>query len=208
MVAKLARQAQRPVEKQATGLVGHSLVGGALLSLDLSKAFDSVSRSHLFQGMAALGVRPDCLHLLHEWHRGTHYDISHKGFSASIPVYRGVRQGCKAAPFLWCCLTTLILHRLAERTSCNWVTQNITIYADDFLVHQTLFSLDDLNEFTHNCGVLLDILKDFHLQINIQKCFSMVSLQGTAQRKHKPDILNEQAKAGTFVFHAQVWGPL
>ena len=207
LVAQLARHAQRPVEKQATGMVRHSLVGGALLSLDLSKAFDSVSRSHLFQGMAALGVRPDCLHLLYEWHRGTHYDISHKGFSASVPVYRGVRQGCKAAPFLWCCLTTLILNKLAECTSWNWVTRNITIYADDFLVHQTLFSLDDLNEFTTNCGILLDILKDFHLQINIQKCFSMVTLQGIAQRKAQARHLKRTSQGWHLCFPRTGMGP-
>ena len=108
------------------------LIGGALLSLDLSKAFDSVSRELLFQGMEDLGVRRDCLHLLHEWHRGTHYDISHKGFSSAVPVHRGVRQGCKAAPFLWRCLTTSILSCLAEQTSWEWVEQCITIYADDF----------------------------------------------------------------------------
>ena len=133
-----------------------SLLGGALLSLDLSKAFVSISRHHLFSGMADLGVRPDCLQLLYEWHRGTHYDIQHKGFATSIPVFKGVRQGCKAAPFLWCCFTTILLNKLASRTSWEWVNRYVTVYADDFLVHQAFQSLDDFSEFVRKfCWMFL-----------------------------------------------------
>ena len=188
-VAHLITQFQRPAERQNSQLARTGLIGGALLSLDLSKAFDSVSRDLLFRGMEDLGVRRDCLHLLHEWHRGTHYDISHKGFSSAVPVHRGVRQGCKAAPFLWCCLTTSILSRLAEQTSWEWIEQCITIYADDFLVHQSCTTMESLSQFVHNCGILLDILEEYNLQINLQKCFSMVSLQGSAHKKAQARFL-------------------
>ena len=71
IVTAMIKQYQRPTERFTSGLRQCKLVGGALLSLDLSKAFDSISRHHLFSGMADLGVRPDCLQLLYEWHRGT-----------------------------------------------------------------------------------------------------------------------------------------
>ena len=152
----MIKQYQRPTERFTSGLRQCKLVGGALLSLDLSKAFDSISRHRLFSGMADLGVRPDCLQLLYEWHRGTHYDIQHKGFATSIPVFKGVRQGCKAAPFLWCCFTTILLNKLASRTSWEWVNRYVTVYADDFLVHQAFQSLDDFSEFVRKfCWMFL-----------------------------------------------------
>ena len=177
-----------------------SLLGGALLSLDLSKAFVSISRHHLFSGMADLGVRPDCLQLLYEWHRGTHYDIQHKGFATSIPVFKGVRQGCKAAPFLWRCFTTILLNKLASRTSWEWVNRYVTVYADDFLVHQAFQSLDDFSEFVRNCGILLDVLTEFQLQINLQKCYSMISMQGSALRKAQAKHLKQTASGWHICF--------
>ncbi|CAK9005416.1 unnamed protein product [Durusdinium trenchii] len=54
-VAHLITQFQRPAERQNSQLARTGLIGGALLSLDLSKAFDSVSRDLLFRGMEDLG---------------------------------------------------------------------------------------------------------------------------------------------------------
>ena len=77
---------------------------------------------------------------------------------------------------------------LAEQTSWEWVEQCITIYADDFLVHQSCTTMDSLFSV---CFTIVEfsliLLAEYNLQINLQKCFSMVSLQGNAHRKTRKD---------------------
>ena len=55
-VAHLITQFQRPAERQNSQLARTGLIGGALLSLDLSKAFDSVSRTFCFVGWKIWGL--------------------------------------------------------------------------------------------------------------------------------------------------------
>ena len=68
--------------------------GGVQISLDLTRAFDALSRAALFESLSRLGVDPAVCQLLETWHHGTRYQISHKGFMKFVPTSLGIRQGC------------------------------------------------------------------------------------------------------------------
>lgn len=47
-----------------------------------------------------------------------------------VPVSKGVQQGCKAAPWLWNAVMTL-LQDLSLEVDAEWIKQHANIYADD-----------------------------------------------------------------------------
>ncbi|CAE7946771.1 pol, partial [Symbiodinium sp. KB8] len=72
-VAKLVQDTQcTRFQKQAGGRE-RSAVGGLGLSLDLSKAFDGVTRAHLYRSMAQHGVPPDIITIIQQLHFRAQY---------------------------------------------------------------------------------------------------------------------------------------
>ena len=71
------------------------LAGGLQLLLDIEHAFDMISREKLFQRLHELGINPQTVQLLSVTH------IYCNGEDTPLLVGKGVRQGCRAAPFLW-----------------------------------------------------------------------------------------------------------
>ena len=82
--------------------------GGCQLFLDLTGAFDAMPREHLYSAFSLIGLPHDLISLLMTWHTQTSYVIQWKGLSAEQSTFRGVRQGCRGAPFFgqaslhWC----------------------------------------------------------------------------------------------------------
>ena len=81
----------------------HRIAGGISIFLDIERAFDQVDRAKLFAKLASLGVNPKIIQLLSLWHQETSYSLICNGVEEPVRVGKGLRQGCKAAPFLWCC---------------------------------------------------------------------------------------------------------
>ena len=173
-----------------------TVIGGLTISIDLQKAFDTLPRERLFQGLLDLGVPPACVQLLRTWHTHTQYHISHKTYHAAVPTMQGVRQGCKAAPFLWVCGMHQLIEELQRRTSLTWVHDVLTLFADDFLLQCFFTSEDELHEHLQNCGILFDLLEAFGLTINVNKTTVAYSIAG----KHAKRI---QTKL--FKFRADGW---
>lgn len=72
---------------------------GLVLSLDILKAFDTVSWSFLWEAMARMGTGPTFIHLLYADPKArvhTNMDIS-----APFSLGRGTRQGCPLSPLLF-----------------------------------------------------------------------------------------------------------
>ena len=84
-------------------------VGGIQLFLDLTRAFDALPRPVLYEALACVNLTRQLMSILLAWHIDTNYHIDVNNTSRSIPVSRGVRQGCCSAPFLWA--TTMVFQK-------------------------------------------------------------------------------------------------
>lgn len=89
--------------------------------IDLTKAFDLVSRSGLFTLLQRIGCPPKLLRLITSFHENMKGTIQHNGSSSDpFPIKSGVKQGCVLAPTLFGILFSLLL-RYAYKQSVDGV---------------------------------------------------------------------------------------
>ena len=85
--------------------------------IDLTKAFDLVSREGLFQLLARIGCPPKLLSIIKSFHTNMKGTVSFDGTSSEpFDIKSGVKQGCVLAPTLFGIFFSLLL-RIAFRTS-------------------------------------------------------------------------------------------
>ena len=134
-----------------------------------NRAFDSVDRTKLFSRLHLLSLDGSLIQLLQSWHIDTAYIISHAGAHEAVPVQKGLRQGCKAAPFLWNCMMVIFLHELQLHVPPCWIHQCLSIYADDCHAGGTFRTQDEFHSLLKSFGILIHVLKEFDLHVNPQK---------------------------------------
>lgn len=171
--------------------------------IDLTKAFDLVSRSGLFKLLEKIGCPPHLLAVIASFHDDMHSTVSFNGAtSEAFPVSSGVKQGCVLAPTLFGIFFSMLLQyafkdceegvyihtradgglfniaRLRAKTKVLKVLIRDLLFADDAaLVSHTEDGLQHLvNRFSHAC-------KEFGLTISLKK--TEVMGQGT---EHPPTI--------------------
>ena len=78
--------------------------------VDLTKAFDTVSRDGLWRIMAKFGCPPRFISLVRQFHVGMQARVRENGaVSESFPVTNGVKQGCVLAPTLFSIMFSAML---------------------------------------------------------------------------------------------------
>ena len=83
--------------------------------MDLTKAFDTVSREGLWRILGKLGGPPRFLSILQQLHIGQKGQVKHNGeFSDSFPIENGVKQGCVLAPTLFAVFFSMMLREAKE----------------------------------------------------------------------------------------------
>ena len=188
-----------PVHQQAFGLHPGELGGGLLLSLDLSKAFDTVCRKRLFAGLQQLGVHDSLLNLLQSIYNSTSFAFEHKGCQREFRTTRGIRQGCKAAPALWTAQAALLLQDIAAATSQDWMLDNTTTFADDCNFHQVIHSEQDFLTLLSSLGKVLDILENHGFTVNLEKTTVMLRLVGTKAPKLQRRFIQRRKNGGAWL---------
>ena len=165
--------------------------------IDLTKAFDLVSRSGLFHLLKKIGCPPKLLQMVISFHENMHSTVSFNGgTSDAFPVKSGVKQGCVLAPTLFGIFFSMVLQsaftdcnegiyirtrtdgklfnisRLRAKTKVREVLIREMLFADDAaLVSKSENGLQDLvNRLSNAC-------KDFGLTISIKK--TNIMSQGT-----------------------------
>ena len=84
-------------------------------SVDLTKAFDTVSHDGLWKILARLGCPPKCLTVLRQLHEGQQGQVKHNGFLwGSFPISNGVKQGCILAPTLFSIFFSIMLREAKD----------------------------------------------------------------------------------------------
>ena len=153
-----------------------SCVGGIQLFLDLTWAFDALPRPVLAAALSNVKLTPQLQSILLAWHIGTNYNIEINNTARSIPVSRGVRQGCCSAPYLWSTAMVLLLNELQDTIPLQWVKNHITIYADDLHIFCLFFNEQDLSDCFYFFEAVIMAIERMGLKLSPQK--SCVLLKG------------------------------
>ena len=78
--------------------------------VDLTKAFDTVSREGLWKILAKLGCPPQFLSILRQLHEGKKGQVKCNGeYSDQFAIVNGVKQGCVLAPTLFAIFFSMML---------------------------------------------------------------------------------------------------
>ena len=166
--------------------LGHKVgrcVGGAMISLDLSRAFDEVPRHALDASLAYADVPADLRLLIMQLHAHCHYTVMHKGQQGQFPMRKGVRQGCALSPLLFTVYTCHLYDVLASRTSVSWAQKAITMFADDTHISWDICSAADLRFLVASIRTTFQTFADFGMTLNPEKSKIIIKLRGGAARR-------------------------
>ena len=181
-VRDLLHSQQLTLHNRAAGVTRYSVCGGIQLFVDLERAFDNVDRSRLFTCLSTLGIDPSIVQLLYCWHVDTQYHVTTGHSCEPVQISKGVRQGCKAAPFLWNCFILTLLRTLMAQTSYEWILACCNIYADDFQIGCVFHSTQELHDVLRIFGLVLHQLHHMGLTVNLSKSAVLLEMTGTNHR--------------------------
>ena len=101
------RQLQEKCKEQNKGLY--------ITFVDLTKAFDTVSRKGLWQILERLGCPPKFLNMIIQLHENQQGRVRYNSdFSEPFPIDNGVKQGCVLAPTLFTIFFSMMLKQAME----------------------------------------------------------------------------------------------
>lgn len=166
-----ARQLQEKCQEQNTDLYS--------TYVDLTKAFDTVSREGLWKIMAKYGCPTKFVSIVRQFHDGMHARVQDNGeTSQPFPVTNGVKQGCVLAPTLFSLMFSAMLTD-AFRDSGMGID----------LRYRTDGKLFNLRRLQAKTKVLTDTLREFLFaddcalntatEANMQHCVDKFSLACT-----------------------------
>ena len=174
-----------------------------LVFIDLTKAFDLVSRSGLFKLLQKIGCPSHLLAVVTSFHNNMHSTVCFNGAtSEAFPVSSGVKQGCVLAPTLFGVFFSMLLqyafkdcsegvyiHTRADGKLFNIARLRAKTKITEVLIREMLFAYDAalashtedglqqlVTQFSHAC-------KEFGFTISLKK--TNVMAQGT---DHPPAI--------------------
>ncbi len=174
----LSRQRLTLQERRETGRVPHQCCGGIMVSIDTSKAFDTIDRRVLMRELDAAGVDPHDITLILAMHEKIGYHPNAHAPHDRVTSRRGVRQGCALAPTLWVLITLAVTRALGSYTSPEWVQECATLFADDLMLHYAFYSREALEKFLPILARCLDILGELGLQVQHGKTQVIIAGRG------------------------------
>ncbi|KAK7128641.1 hypothetical protein R3I94_017014 [Phoxinus phoxinus] len=201
-----------------------------LAFIDLTKAFDLVSRSGLFRLLQKIGRPPQLLAVITLFHDNMHRTICFNGAtSESFPISKGVKQGCVLVPKLFgiffsmllqyvfkdCC-EGVYIHSKADGKLFNIDCLRAKTKVTKELIREMLFA-DDAALMAHTKDGLQQLVsrlsyacKEFRLTISLKKTKVMAqeidSLQTIAIDGYNLEVVENFTYLGStisIVFHLQ-----
>ena len=92
--------------------------------IDLTKAFDFVSRDGLFKILLKIGCPPRLLNIIRSFHEEMKGTVVFDGSIAdSFDIQTGVKQGCVLKPTLFGIFSTVMLLELQQKVSISGLDQ-------------------------------------------------------------------------------------
>ena len=154
--------------------------GGAVLSVDLHKAFDMLTREQLLCTLSKLdadeGVRNAAMLL----HTRCQYLLIRDGLTTPVDTKRGVRQGCRLAPALWSAVSGDILGQVAQDVFAG----PFTVFADDHLGAWAFHTIDDIVTMEQEVLQLFKVLSAAGLSVSPSKSKFIIQVQGAEAERY------------------------
>ena len=171
------------VHARAAGEVCSSCYGSVVIGIDLSRAFDNLTRDVLQRSLQHAGVDPSLQRILLEIHCQCSYELQHHQFTGAFPLDKGVRQGCAVSPMLYSLFTVWLMAELKTRVPPQWVDELMTCFADDTHLAWRIHKLADLALVCGTVREVFDLLADCGMVANADKSSVVLGLRGTSARK-------------------------
>ena len=168
-VRELCRTANPSRAELQRGHCPADLVGGITVALDLSQAFDTVSREEILSLITELGANTSLQCLIHGLHHRSKYRLHSQGEHQDMETTAGIKQGCKLAPTLFSVLTV----------GWDTVQKKFSRAMRRILqLHRTIRNQADLATAHKLILRLLEAVKASQLKVNPTKCAIIVKLSG------------------------------
>ena len=84
------RAVREACQQTRQNLDRHTLIGGLQISLDMEKAFDTISRNVVHRALAILSLLPDVLTMIHAWLALNQYYIPFQDLVGHLIATRGI----------------------------------------------------------------------------------------------------------------------
>ena len=180
-IRQLLQSQKLNIHSSRDGQRNSDLVGGLILSVDLSRAFDSLPLWLLRQSLDQAGVPGSLRELILSFHAHVRFKVANS--DVSVLAGRGIRQGCPLAPQLWAIASGCITQMIAARTSPDFSRQGLTLYADDNLGSWLIQDLPCLCRGLREAAVILDVLSECGFEASTEKSIFILELRGRKARQ-------------------------
>ena len=165
--------------QQQAGLRSRQCAGGLSISLDLSRAFDGVTRSHIYQAMQANQVPQDVITIVQQLHKDAQYKFQVGDIKGSTVSTNGIKQGCVIAPYLWNFFTLAFLTLLQQQRSLlEWIQRVLSLFTDDVWGAWLITSKTDFELAIQDVSLILATLESLCMTVNYSKTAILLKLTG------------------------------
>ena len=184
-VRRLVKQQPMTIHDKFAGAVSKDCVGGAQLSIDLSKAFDLLPRSVLQEILSTTDLTADEQALIMQWRQQGRYRIRSRGSAEAqhIDLQCGVRQGDVLSPYLWGLFTAYLAKALDAENGSGWTASSGTLYADDMHYRLESSKVEHLQKMRQDVQNIFAVLRRLGMQANPEKSAFLISVRGTQAKK-------------------------
>ena len=188
-------QVRRLLESQrtdlATKIAGRhqtALCGGIMANLDLAKAFDTLPYKEIYLSLQEACIDEPLCRLIIHLHASTRCAILHGDHCATVPMSRGLRQGCPIAPIIFAAWSVRVCRLIDAKLGKGWSLKHLTLFSDDTHSYWMLNSLQDLEHAVSQLLLIISVLSDAGMSINFTKSAVVCVLRGrgaaAAQRRY------------------------
>ncbi|CAE7557903.1 unnamed protein product [Symbiodinium sp. CCMP2592] len=154
------------------------LIGGMMASLDLSKAFDSITHEEMYLALIDTGMPENLAGMLLRIHMNTTLHVVHKGCERKVSMGKDLRQGCGVAPMIYAAWTCRLCKQLAKHLGVGWHQRHKSIYADDKHGFWEIRSLGDLDKARKALGTMIQVITSLGMTVNSAKSRIVIALKG------------------------------
>ena len=176
--ALLAAQTNSLFARRAAG-PRRPLLGGMMLSLDITQAYDAVAREDLRAALLDAAVPEGLVSAILAIHGQAHLLVNHGGHSGEVRLLKGLRQGCGLSPVLWAVYSGWLLKQLESQNQLtDFVPRSNTTYADDFIFSWLIDSGSALENAYRQARLVLRFLDAKGLTISPNKTVVILEVRG------------------------------
>ena len=149
--------------------------------MDISKAFDKVSRLLLMKKLIKRGIGKCMFRALKQLYKLTNCIIKFNGvFSNIFPMSSGIRQGAASSVLLFNVFIDDLFEYLRNNCTTETLLQDIhaLIHADDTIIVST-----NKQKFIHKCNLTMKFFQENKLKLNMGKCKYIVINRSIRDKK-------------------------